>query len=131
MDGLNRGFFIGFHAHPARAGGGSGVSLACRCRPGRTEWKGVGVWRRACQLRAADPRHRNRVSPGLSASYLEEDFDLFYDDEGGLALQFITLIPATRTEFELVRGQADDKALRDLWESCGTDLLDVYRTPAV
>jgi hypothetical protein len=63
--------------------------------------------------------------------FADEGFDLYYD-RGEPALRFVTLIPATRPEFDWLRDHDDDaEALLDLWESRETDLLDVHRPSAV
>jgi hypothetical protein len=64
--------------------------------------------------------------------FVEDGFDLYHDDQGEAALQFITLIPATRAEFEFLGEHENDAdALLELWESRDTDLLDIYRASAV
>jgi len=58
------------------------------------------------------------------APFAGDGFDVFRDQQGRPALRVITLIPATRAEFEPVRGQGDGRALLGVWRSQGTDLLD-------
>lgn len=65
-------------------------------------------------------------------AFVDEEFDVYRDDDGTAALQYITLIPATRAEFELVHEHNDDpQQLVELWESRDTNLLDLYRTSAI
>ncbi|GLY81616.1 suppressor of fused domain protein [Actinoallomurus iriomotensis] len=160
IDGRNRGFSIGFHEHPSYAmvsvattgvrfqkvTGPCPGEFVVSARPGqeqeaayllhvvadRAVRSGKGYEYGGGYVNA-EPLIPGTAIEFLLASphpYVDEAFDLFYDDDE-LALRYITLIPATRAEFELVREHGDDEALRDLWESRATDLLDVYRTSAV
>ncbi len=63
--------------------------------------------------------------------YTEEGFDLYRDEHDEPALRYITLIPATRAEFEFARDRDDPLPLLELWESHETHLLDIYRSSAV
>lgn len=63
--------------------------------------------------------------------FLDKDFDTYRDDGGDPALQFITLIPATRAEFEHIRDHDSPIALLELWESRDTSLLDLHRASAI
>jgi Suppressor of fused protein (SUFU) len=62
--------------------------------------------------------------------YADEMFNLFRDAEGGLGLQFVTLVPITGPEGRYLRDH-DTGELFELWESAGTDLLDLHRASAV
>jgi hypothetical protein len=59
-----------------------------------------------------------------------EDFNTLTDDTGRTELQLITLLPATRAEFELADRAGIDE-LFGTWEDTETDLLDPTRTSAV
>jgi hypothetical protein len=62
--------------------------------------------------------------------YADEMFNLFRTPSGELSLQFITLVPVTATEGRYLRSHETGE-LFELWESLGTDLLDLHRAPSV
>jgi hypothetical protein len=62
--------------------------------------------------------------------YLDEMFTMFRDRDGTLRLQFVTLVPITGAEGAYLRDHETGE-LFELWESAGTDLLDLRRTSAV
>ncbi|WP_040791553.1 suppressor of fused domain protein [Nocardia paucivorans] len=63
--------------------------------------------------------------------YTDDGFDLYRDEHDEPALRYITLIPATRAEFEFARDRDDPLPLLELWESHETLLLDIYRPSAI
>jgi hypothetical protein len=62
--------------------------------------------------------------------YADEMFNLFRDAGGELSLQFVTLVPLTGPEGAHLRAHETGE-LFELWESAGTDLLDLHRSSAV
>lgn len=62
--------------------------------------------------------------------YADEMFNLFRDGSGELRLQFVTLVPVTGPEGRHLRDHETGE-LFELWESAGTDLLDLHRTSAI
>ncbi|MDN3358874.1 suppressor of fused domain protein [Actinomadura sp. DC4] len=62
--------------------------------------------------------------------YADEMFNLYRDAEGELRLQFVTLVPLTAAEGAYLRDHETGE-LFELWESAGTDLLDLHRSSAV
>jgi hypothetical protein len=62
--------------------------------------------------------------------YADEMFNLFRDANGELTLQFVTLVPLTGSEGAYLRDHETGE-LFELWESAGTDLLDLHRAPAL
>jgi len=62
--------------------------------------------------------------------YADEMFNLFRDAKGELSLRFVTLVPLTGPEGEHLRDH-ETVELFELWESSGTDLLDLHRASAV
>ena len=62
--------------------------------------------------------------------YADEMFNLFRDAEGRLRLQFVTLVPLTSAEARHLRDHETGE-LFELWESSGTDLLDLHRASAI
>jgi hypothetical protein len=62
--------------------------------------------------------------------YADEMFNLFRDSGGELRLQFVTLVPVTGPEGRHLRDHETGE-LFELWESRGTDLLDLHRASAV
>jgi hypothetical protein len=62
--------------------------------------------------------------------YADEMFNLFRDAKGELSLQFVTLVPLTGPEGAHLRDHETGE-LFELWESAGTDLLDLHRASAV
>lgn len=62
--------------------------------------------------------------------YADEMFNLFRDASGGLRLQFVTLVPVTGPEGRHLRDHETGE-LFELWESRGTDLLDLRRASAI
>lgn len=160
IDGRNRGFGIGFHEHPeydmvslATTGvrfqkitGPCPEEFVISALPGQ-EQEAAYLLHVVADRAVSSGKgfeygggyvNAEPLIPGTGIEFLlaslhpyVADFDLFYDDQGELALRYITMIPATRAEFELVREHGDDEVLRDLWESRGTELLDIYRPSAI
>jgi Suppressor of fused protein (SUFU) len=62
--------------------------------------------------------------------HADEMFNLFRDAGGELRLQFVTLVPVTKAEARYLRTHETGE-LFELWESSGTDLLDLHRASAV
>jgi hypothetical protein len=62
--------------------------------------------------------------------YADEMFNLFRDGSGELRLQFVTLVPVTGPEGRHLRDHETGE-LFELWESAGTDLLDLHRASAI
>jgi Suppressor of fused protein (SUFU) len=62
--------------------------------------------------------------------YADEMFNLFRDGSGELRLQFVTLVPVTAPEGRYLRDHETGE-LSELWESAGTDLLDLHRASAI
>src|SRR3569833_368929 len=62
--------------------------------------------------------------------HADEMFNLFRGLDGALSLQFVTLVPLTAPEGAYLRDHETGE-LFELWESSGTDLLDLHRAPAV
>ena len=62
--------------------------------------------------------------------YADEMFNLFRTPTGELSLQFITLVPVTAAEGRHLRSHETGE-LFELWESLGTDLLDLHRASAI
>jgi hypothetical protein len=62
--------------------------------------------------------------------YADEMFNLFRDADGGLRLQFVTLVPLTGPEARHLRDHETGE-LFELWKASGTDLLDLHRASAV
>jgi hypothetical protein len=161
VGGRNRGFAIGFYAHPRYrmvSAATTGVrfqnitallpqEFVVSVLPGQESEAGYllhVVTERVVQSGTGHEYGGGYVNAGplipgthiefLLAShhpFVEDGFDVYHDDRGEPALRFITLIPATRAEFELHREHGDDSdALLELWESEDTELLDVYRASA-
>jgi hypothetical protein len=57
-------------------------------------------------------------------------FNMVRDADGTLSLQFITLVPITGPEGAYLRDHETGE-LFELWESAGTDLLDLRRVSVV
>jgi hypothetical protein len=62
--------------------------------------------------------------------YTDEMFNMVRDADGTLSLQFITLVPITGPEGAYLRDHETGE-LFELWESAGTDLLDLRRVSVV
>lgn len=62
--------------------------------------------------------------------YADEMFNLFRDATGELRLQFVTLVPVTEAEGRYLSDHETGE-LTELWETRGTDLLDLRRASAV
>jgi hypothetical protein len=62
--------------------------------------------------------------------YADEMFNLFRDGSGELRLQFVTLVPVTGPEGRHLHDRETGE-LFELWESAGTDLLDLHRASAI
>ena len=80
-----------------------------------------------------DPLLSGTEIRGLLAAphpYADEMFNLFRDSAGELRLQFVTLVPITGPEGRHLRDHETGE-LFELWESRGTDLLDLHRASAI
>ncbi|GLZ10674.1 hypothetical protein Acsp04_09090 [Actinomadura sp. NBRC 104425] len=161
-DGRNRGFAIGFHAHPEMAmvsAASTGVrfqkvtatlpeEFVVSALPGQEDEAGYLLHVAAERVIGSGRGYEfgggyvnsEPLIPGSRIEFLlaaghpctGDGFNVFHDRQGRPALQVITLIPATRAEFELVREHGGDSGkLLEVWRSRNTDLLDVYRESAV
>ena len=161
-DGRNRGFAIGFHAHPEYpmvSAATTGVrfqhvsallpeEFVISALPGQEDEAGYLLHVVADRVVRGGTGYEygggyvnaEPLIPGTGIEFLlasphpfvDDGFDVYCDDQGEPALQFITLIPATRAEFDFVRERDNDAdELLRLWESRDTDLLDIYRNSAV
>lgn len=159
--GHNRGFGVGFHLHPEfpmLSAATTGVrfqdiiadlpqEFVVSARPDQQDEAAYLVHVAAEQVIRNGRGYalgRGYVNaepliPGTAIEFLlawthphaEDHFDLYRDEHGTPTLQYITLIPATRAEFEHVRAHDDDPgALLELWESREPDLLNIYRQSA-
>src|SRR3954470_22907494 len=76
---------------------------------------------------AGEPLLRGTSLFGLLAAphpCADEMFNLFRDADGVLRLQFVTLVPVTEAEGRYLEDHETGE-LFELWESLGTDLLDL------
>ncbi|AOS65114.1 suppressor of fused domain protein [Actinoalloteichus hymeniacidonis] len=62
--------------------------------------------------------------------YLSDEFDVFTDNAERPVLQLITLIPLLSAEVDFIAAEGPT-ALQQRWSDQGTNLLSVYRQPAV
>ena len=158
--GGSRAFTVGLHDHPslsmvtALTDGMRSQSLrsplplefACSVRPGQEEDAArlVEVFadltvRAGSEVEYDDgflveePLVPGTAIRGLLAAphpYADEMFNLFRDADGELSLQFVTLVPLTGPEGAHLRDHETGE-LFELWESAGTDLLDLHRPSVV
>ncbi|MBC6456574.1 suppressor of fused domain protein [Actinomadura sp. HBU206391] len=160
IGGRNRGFAIAFYDHPDLdmvSAATNGVRFqritalfpqeyVCSARPGqeteagyllhvvadRVVQSGEGHEYEGGYLNA-EPLIPDTQICGLFAEphpYADEEFNLFRDDQGEIAVEFITLVPVTRAEFEFLREHGDEEMF-EVWSERETDLLDIYRASAV
>ncbi|MCW2946281.1 MAG: Suppressor of fused protein [Actinoallomurus sp.] len=160
IEGRDRGFAVGIHDHPelsmvTAATTGARfqaiqsplpLEFACSARPGQEDEAAylVHVFADMAVENGSEVEYddgflnEEPLVPGTSIHGLlaaphpraDEMFNLFRNARGELQLQFITLVPITGPEAEYLRDHETGE-LFELWESRGTDLLDVYRASAV
>ncbi len=160
IEGRNRGFAVGIHDHPDLpmvSAVTTGVrfqaiqtplplEFACSALPGQEDEAAFLVHvfadmtvRNGSEVEYDDgfindePLIPGTAIHGLLAAphpRTDEMFNLFRNDQDELRLQFITLVPVTAAEAEYLRTHETGE-LFDLWESKGTDVLDIYRPPAL
>jgi hypothetical protein len=160
IEGRNRGFAVGIHDHPELSmvtAATTGVrfqpiqsplplEFACSARPGQEDEAAYLVHvfadmavRNGSEVEYDDGfRNDEPLIPGTGIHGLlaaphpcaDEMFNLFRNERDELQLQFITLVPITAPEADYLR-EHETGELFELWESEGTDLLDLYRASGV
>jgi hypothetical protein len=160
VDGRSLGFAVGVHDHPALSmvtaitdgmrfrslQSPLPLEFACSVRPGQEDEAArlVEVFADLTVRGGSEVEYddgflvEEPLVPGTSIRGLlaaphpcaDEMFNLFRDGAGELHLQFVTLVPLTAPEGAYLHDHETGE-LFELWESSGTELLDLHRTSAV
>lgn len=161
VDGRNRGFAIGFHAHPERdlvSAATTGVRFqrvaarmpeefvlsALTGQEGEAGYlvhvvadrvvrSGRGMEYGGGYLNAEPLIPGSQISGLVAAShpFAGSQFDLFLDGAGQPVLQFISLIPITRPEYDFMQSGRTLRDLSRLFVAADVDPMDVYRPSAL